>query len=793
MATPAADSTPVPLWLRPGVALMRRMRMGTKLAGLSLLLLIPLVIVLMLLLQNLWGDRTFTQAERVGVDAVRQLTTVTLLTQTHRGQTNVVLSGNEAARAAREQTREKLRAAIAGVDTLAERHPELDLTASWNSIRLTLEQLMGDNLSLSRSAIFARHSDTIQKLRKTVLYVGETSNLLFDPEPAPYFLMDIVVDRVIPWTEFMGQARGAGAGLLARGQGGADEIATVMGLMEQMRGVTRTIEVKLESLLRAGEDVPEAWGAALNAEGEFAQAVAEAFGEGVPRGEPGPFFELGTRAIQAARGFQAEAVQRLSDLLDARIARLERTLAGVTLAIGAGLAVLVYGLLAFRHATLSSLRGLADAMDRAADGDLTSHVEVAGRDEMAHISRVFLTMLDRLSDLVAEVRSAGAMVNDVGASLVEDSTHLADRTQSQAASLEETTSAVRTVGDMVQQNSATAQSVSEATRGLHQQTDQAGEVMGRTVREMDTLQATSARMSEIIGTIDAIAFQTNILALNAAVEAARAGEAGRGFAVVASEVRSLAQRSQSAANEVRQLIAASRDRVQSSVEAIGSVNALMNTLVESIRDVSGRIEGIADASARQSQALNEVVIAVGDLDSVTAENSALVERTQHRSHRLIERAEQMGEAVAYIRLRQGTADEAKAMAKRAQAHVQRVGIQQAFRDFHTRDPQWLDRDLYVFVFDRQGVYQVHAANPDKAGTPLSAVPGVDAERLREEAWYRIERGGGWVDYNIVNPVTGEVKGKTSYVLPVDEQRLIGVGAYRSAVRARNAAPAALPR
>ena len=419
-------------------------------------------------------------------------------------------------------------------------------------------------------------------------------------------------------------------------------------------------------------------------------------------------------------------------------------------------------------------------MERAADGDLTTQVSVEGRDEMARIGRTFETMLGKLSDLVAEVRSASAMVTDVGSSLVDDSNHLADRTQAQAASLEQTTSAVRSVGDMVRLNADTAKEVSHATRALQQQTDSAGEVMDRTVAEMDTLQTTSARMSEIIGTIDAIAFQTNILALNAAVEAARAGEAGRGFAVVAAEVRSLAQRSQTAANEVRGLIEASRQRVGSSVQAIGAVNAVMHELLARIREVSQRMDQIAHASERQSSALTEVVTAVGDLDAVTAENSALVERTQHRSRRLIERAHDMAEAVGNIRLRLGTADEAKAMAERALAHIRQVGYERAVQDFHTQPAQWVDRDLYVFVFDREGFYRVHSADPAKAGTPLSAAPGLDAERLLQDAWYRIDRGGGWVDYTIVNPVTGDVRAKTSYVLPVDDRRLVGVGAYRMA-------------
>ena len=425
---------------------------------------------------------------------------------------------------------------------------------------------------------------------------------------------------------------------------------------------------------------------------------------------------------------------------------------------------------------------LRHSMNQAAEGNLSTPVRVDGKDELARISQAFEGMLANLSTLVADVRSASSLVGDVGSALVSDSTLLADRTQSQAASLEETTANVRMVGDMVKQNADVAQGVSGMTRQLRQQTGAANELMGKTVHGMDTLKTTSLRMTEIIGTIDSIAFQTNILALNAAVEAARAGEAGRGFAVVASEVRNLARRSQEAASEVRKLIADSAGRVQTSVGEIGSVNQLMLDLVGSITKVTEGMENIATASSDQSRSLNEVVIAVGDLDSVTAENSALVERTQHRSHRLIERAHQLDDAVRHIRLRQGTADEAKALTLRALAHVQKVGFDKAARDFHNKQAGFIDRDLYVFVLDREGFYRVMGIDETKVGVNVSASPGVDAAQLIADAWKRAEQGGGWVEYNIINLVTGDVRGKSSYVMPLDGQRLIGCGAYRSAVK-----------
>jgi hypothetical protein len=306
--------------------------------------------------------------------------------------------------------------------------------------------------------------------------------------------------------------------------------------------------------------------------------------------------------------------------------------------------------------------------------------------------------------------------------------------------------------------------------------------MHQTMQGMGTLQATSQRMTEIIGVIDSIAFQTNILALNAAVEAARAGEAGRGFAVVAAEVRSLAQRSQSAAGEVRQLIVESTNRVQSSVKEIGSVNDVMERLVVGIRDIAARIDSMAAASSQQSAALKEVVQAMGEIDTVTYENAAMVDRTSKRSNELLGHTSVLDAAVQTMSITQGTADIAMRMAKEALEHIRNVGYERATEDFYDKQGRFIDRDLYIFVFDRDGTYRVMGADRAKTGSRLHDAPGLDADALLRDAWERADTGGGWVEYNIVNPVTGQVRGKSSFVLPINDQLLVGCGAYRSALR-----------
>jgi methyl-accepting chemotaxis protein len=768
--------------MRPGVSAMRRLRMGTKLGAMALMALIPLVLALVLLSKVLVEGRQATQKEAEGLAVLDTALDVVLNTQMHRGLHHRVLSGDAGAKASLDGVRSKLNAAVTKMDQAVAARPQLDLQSRWADEKSRLLTLTQDLDSSQTARAWDRHSEAVTRMHELVVYLGETSGLLLDPEASAYFLMDILVERSIPWMEAQGRLRDSGAGLMARKQATALEISQVLELGIEVRQMNRTLESKLAALKRQGDAEPASWKAAQDRAQGFASNAEQAFGTGTPDGDPAPYFQQGTQSMDTAVAFIHDVQARLHQQLETRLrVQTQQLVLTVTVSL-AGLLLLVYGMLCFRSATLSSLNALRRAMDEAAQGDLASVVKVEGRDELTDIGRSFETMLSKLSDLVAEVRSAAALVGDVGTALVSDGTLLADRTQAQAASLEETTSNVRSVGDMVEQNAVVAKNVSGMTLSLRQRTGEASGLMGQTVKSMDTLKTTSTKMTEIIGTIDSIAFQTNILALNAAVEAARAGEQGRGFAVVASEVRNLAQRTQQAASEVRKLIAESAGRVNTSVTEIASVNQLMDALVSNINDVTQGMQGIADASATQSQSLGEVVVAVGDLDSVTAENSALVERTQHRSHRLIERATQLAHAVAHIHLRQGTADEAKKLTVKAEEHVRRVGFDRAFKDFHTKPGPFIDRDLYVFVFDREGYYRVMGMDEKKVGTHLSAAPGLDAQQLITDAWKRADAGGGWVEYNIINLVTGEVKGKASYVLPLDDNRLIGCGAYRSAVK-----------
>lgn len=756
---------------------MQRFRMSAKLAVMATILVVPLVLVTYLQVVRLLNDYSTAKSEVVGARLISQVTELVTEVQHHRVES--LMSAQPEFEKSRARTRAQLGALIPQVDAVVKAEPKLALAASWGAVQPELVAIAtaGENSTVAG----ARYLKLIDSLRRMSLLVGENSSLVLDPFADTYFLQAVLTELAIPWLEGVSNVRA----VLAAWQGQpADKQAfaglVVMADLLDLR--TQLVGEKFESFQRTGAgSLPPTGAEAVAATVALTQGIRDQIGK-----EPSPqttanLFALAGKAIDTGRAFRADAAAMLIERLEQRKESALRQAAILGALASLGILAVMYLMVCFSLATVNSISVLHGALQEGTKGNLATRIAVPGRDELAEISREFEAMLDVLSSLVADVRSASSMVTHVGGQLVEDGHSLSQRTQSQAVSLEEAASNVGQVSDTVARNSEAAQEVSLMTKSLRMEADNASTLMGKTVGAMAGLQTTSDRMREIIGTIDGIAFQTNLLALNAAVEAARAGEQGKGFAVVAAEVRALARRSQTAAAEVRTLIADSAARVSDTVQEIRDVSNLMGSLVTGISEIAQNVEAMADGSAKQSIALAEVVQAVGDLDKVTIENSGLVDRTSHRSARLMQRSRQLEDAVTHIKLRQGTADEAFALTTRAHALVQEIGFDAASEVLHDPQGGFVDRDLYVFVFDRQGVYRIMGADRNRIGSSLFDAPGVDAQQLLDDAWQRCEQGGGWVEYNIINLATGTVKGKSSYVLPLSDELLIGCGAYRSAL------------
>ena len=757
---------------------MQRLRMSVKLTAMAFMLGLPLVVVGYFQMSTLFSDYAKARVEVHGAQAVYLVGEV--LTDVLHLRADAALVGKPEFDKSRALTLQDLQAHVGALDSWFSQHPELEWSQKWAAQQAALKNLQATGTQGAASV--DAQSLALIELRSLVNQIAEQSDLVLDPVAESYFLQDILSNRTIALMDSVSLPRAVAAGWLQHPTDKTVPIAVLSSLLGTLDANVQAMGSSLDALQRTGEkEFASGARETLTATLAFSREIRALTEKEATPQAIGAAIESGGKLLETGRALQKDAAERLVTTLQVRQdkAFLQAcALGGVAVA---GLLLMTYMILCFSVATIKSIRALNKAISEGTRGNLAVHVQVPGSDELAQISKEFENMLNVLSTLVADVRSASSMVTHVGAQLVEDGHSLSERTQSQAVSLEEAASNVGQVSDTVARNSEAAQEVSLMTKSLHSEAGNASELMSRTVSGMTALRITSERMREIIGTIDGIAFQTNLLALNAAVEAARAGEQGKGFAVVAAEVRNLARRSQSAAAEVRALIAESSSRVADTVNEIQAVSGLMTSLVTGISEIAFNVESMADGSAKQSIALSEVVQAVGDLDRVTIENSGLVDRTSHRSNRLMQRSRQLENAVTFIKLRQGTADEALTMADRAHALVQSVGFDEAFKVFHDPHGGYVDRDLYVFVFDRRGIYRVMGADIKRVGSSLFDAPGLNAQQLLEDAWHRCEQGGGWVEYNIINLATNDVRGKSSYVLPLTDDLLIGCGAYRSAL------------
>jgi methyl-accepting chemotaxis protein len=265
------------------------------------------------------------------------------------------------------------------------------------------------------------------------------------------------------------------------------------------------------------------------------------------------------------------------------------------------------------------------SVETVARGDLTRPIQVRTRDELGQLLHALATMQGNLKELVGDVVGSAQAVSDSSAQIAQGNIDLSQRTEEQASTLEETAGSMEELTATVNQNADHARQANELAAGASEVATKGGQVVGEVVRTMTGISESSRKISDIIGVIDGIAFQTNILALNAAVEAARAGDQGRGFAVVAAEVRNLAQRSAGAAKEIKTLIGDSVDQVEAGTRLVDAAGVTMQEIVGSVKKVSNLIAEIASASQEQSQGIAQVTSAVTQMEQVVQQNATLVE------------------------------------------------------------------------------------------------------------------------------------------------------------------------
>ena len=357
---------------------------------------------------------------------------------------------------------------------------------------------------------------------------------------------------------------------------------------------------------------------------------------------------------EAYEGKQAELVKMQQDRIDTvareidnasrHSARMIMIVAGVAVLFGAACAWVL------ANAIVRPIRQAVEVAEKVAGGDLTQYIDASGTCETGALLRALRHMNDSLVGIVSQVRGGTDTIATASREISAGNLDLSSRTEQQAGALQETAASMEELTTTVRQNADNARQANQLAIAASEIATQGGAVVGEVVTTMGAINASANRISDIIGVIDGIAFQTNILALNAAVEAARAGEQGRGFAVVAGEVRNLAQRSAAAAKEIKELIAASTASVDTGTKLVDQAGATMEQVVNSIRRVTDIMGEITSATQEQTGGIEQVNGAIGQMDQVTQQNAALVEEAAAAAASMQDQAAKLADVVSVFRL-----------------------------------------------------------------------------------------------------------------------------------------------
>jgi methyl-accepting chemotaxis protein len=504
--------------------------------------------------------------------------------------------------------------------------------------------------------VLQAHVAHVRSVLALLLQATDGSNLTLDPNIDTHYLMDAAFFRIPELTEATGLSRGVGGRVLLAGKADFEDL----GFLNRQVAVARYLFSGVKSSLPKSYAVtPELAGKILfekveRATEAYLTLVESTFVKSIEAPAPELAKILVAQANQVLDA-QYQLSDRIMTELDALLAKrvdglaTERLWVTVVLVLGLGLAA--YFFYCFYRVSKGGLRQLAGHLEQMATGDLRQIPDTPwAKDEIGRLLVGLADTYRSLQELIRKVRDGAGELHTASNEIAAASQDLSERTGAAAAALQEQASAMEEIGSTVAHTAGTVQEAANFSEHNAQVADHAGETIQQVVRTMQGIHASSAKISEIIGVIDSIAFQTNILALNAAVEAARAGEQGRGFAVVASEVRKLAKNSAQSAKEIKELISASVEQIDDGTRVVQGAGEIMAEVVKSARQINTFLSEIATASKEQASGVEQLRLAIQELDRNTQQNAALVGETSAAATKLKAQADKLQAEIANFRV-----------------------------------------------------------------------------------------------------------------------------------------------
>lgn len=634
-----------------------RLLLWQKFGLLSIIALILASIPTYLYMHEAAKNLEAARLEKQGLPAVSQILKTVQFTQQHRGLSALVLGGVLAAKEKRDAKQAETDQAYAAMSAIIKELDNKAIQTAWEKPSqdwLTLrEQVSKGSITVPQS--YEAHSALVPKLLVVNDLIGDFYGLSLDPNVDTYQLIQAMY-YVQPYlTEELGRMRAKGAGLLAKKEASQEDKMLITGLIT--RANERTLQMS-NSFAKAALENPglqQKLGATMKTASDLASTAMQTANEKIVKAEALDYSSidyvaLTTKAIDAQFVLNHETMQELDNILDQRIGefyRLRWWMLGSMLAL-----IFVAGI--FARAIVGSvstpLEQAIKVAQQIAEGDLSTEVAISGTNETGQLLQALESMRLNLIKIVGEVRISIENIDSGTNDIATGNVDLSSRTESQASSLEETASSMEQMTATVRQNADSAKQANEFVCKTAAVAEKGGRIVGDVVTTMNAINGSSRKIFDIISVIDGIAFQTNILALNAAVEAARAGEQGRGFAVVASEVRNLAQRSAAAAKEIKTLISDSVEQVDAGNKLAGDAGIAMNDIVASVKHVTDIMSEIVTATDQQRAGIEQIDLAITQMDEMTQQNAALVEQAAAAAEGLREQSHTLVESMSVFRL-----------------------------------------------------------------------------------------------------------------------------------------------
>ncbi len=644
-AEAAISAKPHGVWAL-GMRLMGNVKFAGKAIIICLMFAVPLAWLTWSFYSTVNANIAFSAKERLGVEYNQAIFPAIDLAQQLRKEVS-------AGAASSSELRGRLQAALAVLTTAEKRlGQELGTSKAYAAAMTAFAETERSN---APERAFDSHTALVESL-VTLLYAAtDGSNLTLDPDIDSYYVMDAALFRIPDIAESVAKLREVGLSAMKAG--------TVSPSQQLLMSDTAPVGELQFRNMRDGLAKSVAYNPSISSALGVSNALepAEAFfglarkvvvnGQAFSQDQQAALIAAGNKATDAQFSAAARLLKELDSLLVKRLDGFVSSRTQVTAVLVLGIALAAYFFFSFYLVTRGGLQLVGVHLREVASGDLR-HAPAApwGKDEAAELVSDVQRCYVSLHALIRKVRHGARELHTASNEIASASSNLAARTEASAAALEEQSSAMEEIGATVGTTAEHAQMAATFAGDNASVAEKGGAVISQVVTTMQDIHASSAKINDIIGVIDSIAFQTNILALNAAVEAARAGEAGRGFAVVASEVRSLAQRSASAAQEIKGLITTSVEKVESGTRIVEQAGQTMSQVVKNARQIDQYLGEIATSSREQASGVEQVGQSIQELDRSTQQNAALVEETTSAASSLREQAEMLQSEIANFKV-----------------------------------------------------------------------------------------------------------------------------------------------